>query len=59
MVFVQMLDFQKAFDTVPHCRLIKTGISYRGSLWIKDFLSEHTQQVVLNGSASNTFTVSI
>ena len=30
----------------------------RGSLllWIKDFLSEHTQQVVLNGSASNTFT---
>ena len=27
-------------------------------LWIKDFFSEHTQQVVLNGSAYNTFTVS-
>ena len=26
-------------------------------LWIKDFLSECTQQVVLNDSASNTFTV--
>jgi len=27
-------------------------------LWIKDFLSERSQQVVINGSASNTFTVS-
>ena len=60
---VIFLDFQKAFDTVPHCRLIKKLDAYgiKGSLlfWIKDFLSEHTQQVVLNGSASNTFTVSI
>ena len=52
MVLVQMyfLDFQKAFDTVPNCRLIKKLDAYRikGSLllWIKDFLSEHTQQVV-------------
>ena len=56
------VDFQKAFDTVPHCRLIKKLDAYgiKGSLllWIKDFLSERTQQVVLNGSASNIFTVS-
>ena len=60
---VIFLDFKKAFDTVPHCRLIKKLDAYgiKGSLllWIKDFLSERTQQVVLNGSASNTFTVSI
>ena len=59
---VIFLDFQKAFDTVPHCRLIKKLDAYgiKGSLllWIKDFLSERTQQVVLSGSASNTFTVS-
>ena len=59
---VIFLDFQKAFDTVPHHRLIKKLDAYgiKGSLllWIKDFLSECTQQVVFNGSTSNTFTVS-
>ena len=59
---VIFLDFQKAFDTVPHCRLIKKLDTYgiKGSLllWIKDFFSECTQKVVLNGSASNTFTLS-
>ena len=59
---VIFLDFQKAFDTAPHCRLIKNldvyGIKGSLLLWIKDFFSEHTQQVVLNGSASITFTLS-
>ena len=44
------LDFQKAFDTVPHCRLIKKldayGIKETLLLWIKDFLSNRSQQVV-------------
>ena len=56
------LDFQKAFDTVPHYRLIKKldayGIKSTLLLWIKDFLNGHLQQVVLNGLASRTFTVS-
>ena len=34
------------------------GIKGSLLLWIKDFLSERTQQVVLNGLASNTFIVS-
>jgi len=52
------LDFQKAFDTVPHCRLIKKldayGIKGKLLLWIKDFLHNWSQQVVLNGSTSKT-----
>jgi hypothetical protein len=50
------LDFQKAFDTVPHHRLFKKlkgyGISGNILEWIKNFLSERKQKVVLNGSNS-------
>ena len=50
------LDFQKAFDTVPHHRLITKlkgyGISGNILEWIKNFLSERKQKVVLNGSNS-------
>jgi len=51
-------DFQKAFDTVPHSRLINKLDAYgiKGKLlsWIKDLLSE---QVVLNGRSSHTLLV--
>jgi hypothetical protein len=47
------LDFQKAFDTLPHKRLIHKlkgyGINGILLLWIKDFLHERKQRVVLNG----------
>ena len=50
------LDFQKAFDTVPHHRLFTKlkgyGISGNILEWIKNFLSERKQKVVLNGSNS-------
>ena len=50
------LDFSKAFDTVPHRRLIGKLESYgiRGHIlsWIKGFLQDRTQQVVVNGSTS-------
>ena len=50
------LDFQKAFDTVPHHRLFTKlkgyGISGNILEWIKNFLSERKQKVVVNGSNS-------
>lgn len=50
------LDFSKAFDTVPHRRLIGKLESYgiRGSTldWIKGFLQDRKQQVAVNGSTS-------
>ena len=50
------LDFQKTFDTVPHKRLIRKLESYgiTGNLlgWIRNFLSNRKQKVVLNGSHS-------
>ena len=43
------LDFRKAFDTVPHERLLRklSGYGVNGNLlsWIQDFLSERTQFV--------------
>jgi hypothetical protein len=54
---VLMLDFSKAFDTVPHHRLsIKLqhyGIRGRTIQWINDFLSDRVQSVVVNGAHSS------
>ena len=51
------LDLQKAFDSVPHQRLIlkleRLGITGNLSRWIKNFLSERKQRVVLNGISSD------
>ena len=51
------LDFQKAFDSVPHLRLLKKLYSYgiAGKLldWIASFLIGRRQQVVLEGSHSD------
>ena len=50
------LDFQKAFDTVPHHRLIRKlhGYGIDGALleWIKSFLADRQQCVVVNGQKS-------
>ena len=56
-VDVVYLDFRKAFDSVPHRRLLSKlrsyGISGRLLTWIEAFLSDRSQQVALNGCRSN------
>ena len=56
------LDFQKAFDTVPHHRLLTKLKSYgiQGKLlgWINSFLTGREQRVVLNGTSSERAHVS-
>ena len=55
-ITVAYLDFQKAFDTVPHRRLLlklKTyGIQGNCLSWIEDFLSSRYQTVTINGEKS-------
>ena len=61
-VIVILLDFSKAFDKVPHQRLL-TKIQHYGirdnlNDWIRDFLGGRKQEVVLEGkhSASSNVT---
>ena len=53
---VVYLDFQKAFDTVPHKRIMVKlqayGISGVILNWINAFLNGRTQRVIVNGIAS-------
>ena len=49
------LDFQKAFDNVPHRRLMGKLQPYGRILtWIKSFLTGRTQVVKVNGSVSES-----
>ena len=56
-VDVAILDFSKAFDTVPHQRLLQKllacGIGGTTYTWIKSFLVERYQRVQINGSHSS------
>ena len=51
-----ILDFSKAFDRVPHQRLLKKlahyGVQGNTHKWIESFLSGRTQQVVIEGETS-------
>ena len=51
------LDFAKAFDTVPHRRLLKMldGYGIQGKIWIwlHEYLDNRKQCVVVNGQKSN------
>ena len=53
---VAYMDFMKAFDKVPHGRLMKKiesyGISSEILSWIIEFLPERRQKVVINGESS-------
>ena len=52
------LDFAKAFDKVPHARLCRKieahGIKNNLLIWLKNFLSDRTQAVVINNQSSST-----
>ena len=55
-VDVAILDFSKAFDTVPHQRLLGKlklyGIDSNIHKWISQFLVGRTQSVVVDGTRS-------
>ena len=50
------LDFRKAFDSVPHTRLLKKlqayGVTRHFLHWIRAFLSDRQQRVVIRGCHS-------
>ncbi len=52
------LDFSKAFDTVPHKRLINKmkgyGINESTCKWVEDFLSNREHRVKVNGALSSS-----
>ena len=58
---VAYLDFRKAFDLVSHRHLLfkmsKYGIKQQVLNWVKAFLSQRTQKVVIRGTASESFSV--
>ena len=58
-----LLDFAKAFDTVPHRRLLKSFTIMVLEIifltaWIKAWLTNRTQCVLLNGESSESILVS-
>ncbi|KAI8508803.1 hypothetical protein Bbelb_139020 [Branchiostoma belcheri] len=54
---VVYLDFRKAFDTVPHVRLLRKleryGVGGNIRNWVEDFLRLRKQRVVVNGQFSS------
>ena len=60
-VDVIYLDYEKAFDKVPHRRLLlqlnKFGIKGNTLSWITDYLQDRTQRVRVNGAISSSIDV--
>ncbi len=58
---VIIMDFSKAFDLVPHQRLLlklkEAGITGSLHMWISNFLTKRSQQVVLEGISSSSINV--
>jgi hypothetical protein len=60
-VDVILLDFAKAFDKVPHSRLLHKlsfyGIERNTLRWIREFLTNRSQRVVVDGQMSGNLQV--
>ena len=56
-----VLDFSRAFDKVSHTLLVhklqRYGIRGRTNAWIKDFITDRQQAVVVEGTRSDTLPV--
>ena len=56
-----IMDFSKAFDKVSHSLIIHKlkhyGITGKTNAWIKNFLSDRTQSVVVEGETSTSIPV--
>ena len=56
-IHMAVLDFSKAFDVVPHQRLLKKmahyGITGKTHTWVENFLTGRTQSVVVDGVRSH------
>ena len=61
MTDVLLIDFSKAFDSVPHQRLLLKlnyyGITGNSLSWIEDFLLDRTQCVQVSGTRSSWISV--
>ena len=57
-VHMAIWDFAKAFDKVPHERLLEKlhyyGIRHHTHRWLRNFLTFRTQRVTCEGSMSST-----
>ena len=53
-----VLDFSKAFDTVPHGKLLHKmqlyGVDGKINLWLRDFLTNRKMKVVVDGEESES-----
>ena len=58
LVDAAVLDFTKAFDRVPHRRLIHKlqyyGMSGQIANWVQDFLTDRSQKVIIDGCVSQS-----
>jgi len=56
-----LLDFNKAFDTVPHQRLLHKLQHYKVddlvTTWIKSWFTQRTQSIAVNGTSSLSVSV--
>ena len=56
-----LVDFAKAFDSINHVKLVNKlkmfSLETKAVLWIKDYLSNRMQRVMVNGDCSNWDTI--
>ena len=60
-ICVTFFDYQKAFNSVPHRplmeKLFALNLNPFLSRWISDYLTDRTQQVIVEGATSNVIEV--